>query len=304
MSVHEGDRAMNGQPGLAQPLVSIVIPVLNGERYIRDALTNCLSQSLASLEVIVVDGGSVDQTLEICRSFDDDRLHVHQQPDNRHRLPGALNWGFARTRGKYLTWTHDDNLYAPDALEKMVNVLENQPNVGLVYSDYWLVKADLAKIRRVEVGPAGDLVYRNCVGPSFLYRSEVYHRIGDYDPDAVLQEDYEYWIRVTRQFGSSSIPEPLYYYRVHEASLTGRFRRDMFDQFIKIRSKYFPQVSSSGKRSALAEWYMAWAFEDYYSGSYHRALAGVANGILRRPAFLLNRGVLRIGWESVRKLLR
>lgn len=279
-------------------LVSIVLPVLNSAQYLEQSLRNCLNQSHRAVELIIVDGGSSDSTLEICRQYSDSRIRVIEQSDNRGKLPGALNLGFSMAKGDYLTWTHDDNLYATDAIARMVAQLESSPSVGMTYADYWLVSRELDPIRLVHVGPTHDLVYRNCIGPCFLYRKAVRDRIGDYDVSTFLQEDYDYWLRVTKAFPAVALSEPLYRYRVHDASLTGRNRRAMFDQFIRVRERHFDKQILPSKRQALAHWYMGWAFESYFARDYADAVTNALNALLRHPRFILNRGVRSIVMRS------
>src|SRR4051812_17243284 len=85
-------------------LVSIIFPTLNAGTHLRAALDSCLNQSYHDLEVLVIDGGSTDDTLQILESYSDPRLHVFHQTDNSGKLPGALNLGFAQSSGAYLTW--------------------------------------------------------------------------------------------------------------------------------------------------------------------------------------------------------
>lgn len=79
-------------------LVSIVLPVLNSAQYLEQSLRNCLNQSHRAVELIIVDGGSSDSTLEICRQYSDSRIRVIEQSDNRGKLPGALNLGFSMAK--------------------------------------------------------------------------------------------------------------------------------------------------------------------------------------------------------------
>ena len=82
-------------------------------------------------------------------SYADPRLTVLSQPPNSGRVPGALNIGFAHSRGSYLTWMQDDDLYEPTALEKMVLSLEEHPDVGFVYADYWWIDEHEGEKRQV-----------------------------------------------------------------------------------------------------------------------------------------------------------
>src|SRR5574338_94197 len=126
----------SGSPGL----VSIVLTTLNGAHYLRESIDSCLGQTYTNIELIVVDGGSTDGTLEILATYDDSRLRVIHQLNNEGKLSGAINLGLAHAKGEYLTWHQDDSYYALQAVEKMVECLEKNPEIGPVYTDWWLLQ--------------------------------------------------------------------------------------------------------------------------------------------------------------------
>src|SRR5262245_15338392 len=105
-----------------RPLVSIVLPVYNGARFLRKSIDSCLTQTYRDIELIVVDDKSLDNSVDIVRSYDDDRIRLLCHPKNR-KQPAGLNTGFANSNGAYLTWTSHDNYYAPTAIAEMVAFL-------------------------------------------------------------------------------------------------------------------------------------------------------------------------------------
>ena len=113
-------------------LVSIIMPTLDGERFIRQSIDSSLNQSWPEIELIVVDGGSTDETLKIVADYADPRIRLIHQPPDSGRLPGAINLGCRHASGSYLTWTHDDNWYEPKAIEILVQRLTDHPDVDFV----------------------------------------------------------------------------------------------------------------------------------------------------------------------------
>jgi len=177
-----------------------------------------LNQSYASLEVIVVDDCSTDETAELLRSYRDPRLRTIRHDQNR-QLPAALNSGFALAQGQYLTWTSDDNRYAPTAIATMAQLLETT-HVDLVYADMrYMDRAGNLGERAVLQEPF-DPVSGHTIGACFLYTRWLRDLCGDYDEECFLAEDFDYWIRVSQQGVMRHLPEVLYYYRRHERSLT------------------------------------------------------------------------------------
>ena len=204
-------------------LVSVVLPTHNGRRYIRQSIDSVLVQTLDDFELIVVDDASADDTADIVSSYHDPRLRLIRLTQNA-KLPGALNIGFRETRAPYLTWTSDDNWYAPNALEKLHGQLAQDSTLGMVYSHAYLVddSGDIAGEAPVRPMTGFDDNPWNPVGASFMYTRVAYERVGDYNESYRLVEDFDYWLRIAAAFPTTIIPEYLYYYRVHPGSLTGQ----------------------------------------------------------------------------------
>jgi glycosyltransferase involved in cell wall biosynthesis len=219
------------------PLVSIVLPTYNGRRYLAQSIQSCIDQTYSNWELIIVDDCSTDETPAIIERYvrQDSRITSVRHEKNR-RLPGGLNTGFARSKGAYLTWTSDDNLYEPEALQVMVQFLEGNPGAGMVYCDErWIGPEGEDKYLFHKDGPDQLPVY-NVVNACFLYRRTVYEAVGEYDPQMVLVEDYEYWLRVAKQFPLAHLPGVApYRYRWHLNSLTCTRRGAAIAQQVRAR---------------------------------------------------------------------
>ena len=161
------------------PLVSVVLPTYNRAPILGHAIRSVLDQTCRDFELIVVDDNSKDNTGEVVRSFDDPRIRYVRNEENL-KLPRGLNKGFSLSRGKFLTWTSDDNLYAPPALERMAAVLA-QGTCDFVYADYFHF-SDLDEAsgtprdtQRINLPPVLKLEERNAVG-AYRLSSEVHVR--------------------------------------------------------------------------------------------------------------------------------
>lgn len=202
--------------------VSIVLPTFNGVTYLRQSIQSCLDQTHSNLELIVVDDGSTEDIAGIVGAFRDRRIAYVRHERNRG-LPAALNTGFQAATGELLTWTSDDNYYTPPAIERLASFLLRHPRIDFVYSAMYIVEENTGRAPWVRPAlPPVDLPNQNGVGGCFLYRRSVREAVGEYAPRAVLVEDYDYWIRVSKRFRMQRLFEPLYYYRYHEQSLTSR----------------------------------------------------------------------------------
>src|ERR1017187_1387375 len=103
-----------------QPVISIVLPTYNGSKYIRTSIDSCLHQTFPNFELIIVNDCSTDDTASIVEEYvaKDDRIKIIHNIQNK-KLPLSLNKGFEIAKGKYFTWTSDDNYYAPHALQTL-----------------------------------------------------------------------------------------------------------------------------------------------------------------------------------------
>lgn len=204
-------------------LVSVVLPTFNGVKYLRESIESCLNQTHRNLELLVVDDGSTADVREVVARFSDARLRYFRH-DRNQGVAAGLNTGFKNSRGDYLTWTSDDNRYAGNAIETLLGFLRKYPEVSFVYADLFLVddQGNRHGPRILRMRPARELAAANCVGACFLYKRSVYEAIGAYDSQAFLVEDYDYWIRISKRFRMQRLARPLYFYRYHPDSLTGR----------------------------------------------------------------------------------
>ncbi len=237
------------------PLVSIVLPTYNGTRYLAQSIQSCIDQTYPHWELIIVDDASTDNTPEIIEYFkrEDQRIKYVRHNANK-KLPGALNTGFGITHGEFLTWTSDDNLYRPQALEFMLKFILETPNIGLVYTDYSTINEDGHLIRVHHTKEPYKLVYGCIIGPCFLYRREVYEKVGSYADDLFYVEDYDYWLRTARHFGLAALHSDLYLYREHGNSLTAQKYTGLQARILQTKArnlKHIPWVDQKTKADAF-----------------------------------------------------
>jgi glycosyltransferase involved in cell wall biosynthesis len=238
------------------PMVSIILPTYNGSKYLAEAIESCLQQSYSNWQLIIVDDCSTDATPGIIASYaaGDPRIIAIRHPTNK-KLPAALNTGHAAAQGTYLTWTSDDNRYLPNALEEMVQFLDQHPSVGIVYADCVLIDTNGHYLRDYLAQPASRLAYMNALRACFLYRRRVYETLGGYDADLFLAEDYEYWLRAARQFELAPLHKILYEYRWHDQSLTSSARRSAVRASIeRALRRHLPHLKQSLPEDLARGW--------------------------------------------------
>lgn len=234
------------------PKISVILPVYNGERYLRDSIESVLNQTYQNFELIIVDDCSTDNTAAIAQEYADLHPNVNYVKNKINlKLPEALNEGFSLATGDYWIWTSCDNVYLPHALEHLASELDQNSEIGLVYSSMQLIDETSQISGYVEAGPAEDLILRNVVGASFMYRASVAKQIGFYNKEMFLCEDYEYWIRIALASEIKPISECLYKYRCHSGSLSSNRHKEIIEKGIKVQKKYYPLFVKTKQKSAL-----------------------------------------------------
>lgn len=210
-------------------LISIVLPIYNGEKYMRQSIDSIINQTYKNWELIIVDDCSTDSTATIANEYvkRDNRIRYYKNEINM-RLPKTLNRGFSIAKGKYLTWTSDDNLFKPNALEEMYNALKDNENTHFVYASCEIIddKGNILDYMYASKMGKKQIIGFNIVGACFMYTRQVYETIGDYDIDCFLVEDYDYWLRIFANFKTTYIKEILYSYRWHDGALTSTEKKE------------------------------------------------------------------------------
>jgi glycosyltransferase involved in cell wall biosynthesis len=207
--------------------VSIVMPSFNHASYIRAAVDSVLAQRHPAVDLLVMDGGSTDGTVDILRSYGDRIRFVSQ----RDRGQGdAINRGLAQVSGDILTWLNSDDMLLPDAVAKVVAVFEESPHVDFVYGRGWNIDETGTTLEDAGVLPFNlwRLIHqRNFIQqPSCFFRRTLLEKVGPLDEGLHYVMDWDLWIRFAAHDGEY-LDEFLSHNRVYDRNKTqsGQFRR-------------------------------------------------------------------------------
>ncbi|MGE5390805.1 MAG: glycosyltransferase family 2 protein [Deltaproteobacteria bacterium] len=202
------------------PLVTVLMAVYNGQKYLGETIESILSQSLKDFEFIIIDDASTDKSRILAEGFHDKRIRVVSNSKNL-RLAGSLNRGIHLARGKYIARMDADDISLPLRLEKQTAFMEENPEIGI--SGTWLeCFGDLSGVWDYPTEPAmihAGLLFQNQLGhPTVIMRREwiLGHRLF-YDPDFLEAEDYKLWTRCARHFPLGNLGEVLLMYRWHDS---------------------------------------------------------------------------------------
>lgn len=196
------------------PTVSVLLRTYDSEAHVERSLRSVLNQSLPDLEVLVLDGGSTDDTLDIVSSVSDERVHTYSPPGGLG-LVEALNAGLERSSGRYVAIQDADDYSHPERFARQVSRLDADPEVAMVGTGARLLEEDgrvRARRRVLESVSGEDLFAQNrFVHGSVMYRRDDALTAGGYDEFFELSEDYEFYLRLSEQGALVNIDEPLYH---------------------------------------------------------------------------------------------
>jgi len=239
------------------PAISVVLPVYNGDLYLKESIDSILHQTFQDFELIIVDDFSSDKTAEIAIEYANITPKIsYIRNASNIKLPLALNEGFNKASGRYWTWTSCDNLYLPNAFAVLSAALDKNSSVGMVYSSMEIIDEAGKSMVQVNAGPADDLILRNVVGASFLYRADIAKKIGGYSKEKFLCEDYEYWFRLACNTTIAPLPIVLYKYRQHQKSLSALRQQEIISKGILLQKYYYPYFVKTRTKAALFYTYL------------------------------------------------
>lgn len=206
---------MNRKAGM----VSVIIPCYNHGKYIHEAINSILDQTYKHYEIIVVDDGSDDTaTVEILDDINNPLVRVYHKENGD--VASARNFGIKKSLGEFILTLDADDKFAPEFLEKAVNVLNEHPKIGMVTSYVQRFGNDSTSQTECQGGELIDFLKKNQAVACLLFRFQCWVDASGYDEKVAGFEDWEFAISVTKQgWRVYSIPELLFYYRKVNGSM-------------------------------------------------------------------------------------
>ena len=210
------------------PLVSVVMSVYNGEKYLTEAIESILSQTFHDFEFIIINDGSIDNTAAILERYarGDSRIHIYHQENKG--LIASLNKGCALAQGKYIARMDADDVALQHRFRAQVDFLEDRPDVALLGSAITLIDSE-GRQHRITRYPTTDrsirrvLRHGNCFAhPTVMMRRQAVSDVGGYRECFSPAEDYDLWLRLADRFEMANLAEPLLLYRIHSRQATSR----------------------------------------------------------------------------------
>jgi len=213
------------------PLVSVIIPVFNGEKYLREAIESVLGQTYPSIEVIVVDDGSTDNSAGIAKSFAPQVRYIYK---NNGGVSSALNRGIELSQGSFLAFLDADDLWKEDKLMRQMAVFDNNPDVDSVFGQvkqFFSSELDEDQKKKVRI-PAE--VMQGIFKGSMLIKRDSFFRVGTFETRWKIGDFIDWYLRaMEKSLKSIMLNEILMLRRIH-ADNTGIRERKSRPEFVRI----------------------------------------------------------------------
>lgn len=237
---------------LSLPKVSVCIPTYNYGNFLSHAIDSVLNQTFTDYELIICDNASIDDTEEIVKSYSDRRIRYFRNSTN---LGSTKNFNkcIEKSTGKYVYILHADDVMLPENLDEKVRILDSNPSVGLVHSNYYVINASGKNLRESlileetstkQMIEDGLSVFRRLItggdficAPTVMVKRECYNKVGYFNPTLLYSPDWEMWMRIALEYDIAYIPTPLIIRRLHKEQATHRYHGKLFDSIEEFHLK-------------------------------------------------------------------
>lgn len=213
---------------MESPIISVIMSVYNGEKYVAEAINSIINQTFKDFEFIIIDDGSTDNSLIIVKTLSllDERIRIIEN-DGNIGLAKSLNRGISLARGKYIARMDADDISLHDRFMKQVDYLEKHHDIAVVggsviyindegkegYHGHYPLSPYQVKWQLFFVNPMSH--------PSTMLRRKLFSEYGiHYNEQLTTTQDYDLWVQVSKQFQLANLPDQLLYYRQHGDSIS------------------------------------------------------------------------------------
>lgn len=261
------------------PLVSIVIPSLNQAQYLKESLRSALAQDYPRVEVLVIDGGSTDDTLEVLRSLGD-CIRWISEPDTGQA--NAVNKGWRLSRGEILGWVNADDLLAPLAASSAVRAFQLNREIACVYGRCHFIDSLGRKVGDYGVRPY-DYSSLFLGGEDYIPQPAAFVRKAQAFDAGLLNEgyryvlDYDFWLRLGMRHPFVHVPMHFASLRIHPATKTGRELDGFAEELVRmagelLENPLLPESIRKHRDVALGNISLHAASYSFWAGKTRKAL--------------------------------
>ncbi len=238
-----------------KPLISVVMPAHNAQKYIGPSIESILNQTFKKFELIIINDYSRDGTNKIINEFakKDPRIRIINNSKNLN-IASTLNKGISIARSNIIARMDADDIALPNRLELQYKLINSSKNIAVVGADILIMDAEGRKIAtRRYPDSSGKLKaclfkYSPFAHPVVVFRKNMFEEVGKYNPKYSPTEDLDLWFRLGKKYEFKSIPEALLKYRVYKKSSSHKALKDVEILVFKIR---LDAITKYGYRPSL-----------------------------------------------------
>lgn len=235
-----------------QPLISVIVPAYNAEKYLAEALTSIIDQDYDSIEIILVDDGSTDGTAKAAAVFGTKVRYVYQENSGP---PAARNKGLSMARGKVIAFLDSDDLWSDKKLELQLKRLTNKPHVEIVIGNTQRLRLSESCDRDQEFTPYLSPQPMLSLG-SAVIRKSAFDKVGIFDESMLFDDDIDWFLRA-REKGIALVihNDVTQYYRKHTQNITIQRQLDLKYQLIAYKKSIDRRrMQANGSSQTLKKW--------------------------------------------------
>ena len=228
-----------------KPLVSVLLPVYNSEKYLRHSIESILNQTYDNFELILINDGSSDGSQIIIKEINDPRLVVLEFEENKG-IVEALNYGMDACKGKYIARMDSDDIAVIDRLEKQVNFLETHPEYVVVGGQARIFgESDRLYEVPTDLGIINVALYfeNPLVHPTIMMRRKVLHENQlKYHKELKHLEDWGLWLELSKKGKIGNLQDVLVNYRFEGQNITAKNKNTLKERVMILYQKYLPEI--------------------------------------------------------------
>lgn len=290
------------------PKVTVVIPTYNAIAYLPSTLDSVIKQTFTDFEVLIIDDGSSDDTVEWASQLVDARVRLIVQENQGVAV--ARNKGIANAKGEYVAFLDADDLWEPTKLEKQVKCLEENPQVGLVNTSILNIDEQGNLLGAVDAHDVQGNVLKYIVeenlilcGSAPMVRRSCLEAVQGFDQTLMSAEDWDLWIRIAARYEFAVVREPLVLYRQHLNSKSNNIERHLKHR-LKVIDKTFETVAKDLqplKERALGRAYLSVAWKLFVQKDYKTSTMYRQKALSYYPQLRFGENYIRLSTMTIAK---
>ena len=255
------------------PKISVVMPVYNGEKYLKEAIDSILNQTFTDFEFIIIDDGSTDKTEQIIKSYDDKRI-LYIKNEKNLGVAESLNKGLDMAQGEYIARMDADDISMPKRFEKQIDFMDVHCEYGVCGTGVIIFQDDEYICQRMfsesHKALRVDLIFGNALAhPTVMIRKSISESVLlRYDEDFEKAEDYELWTRISNNIQIHSIKEPLLKYRIHENQVSTSSNTQQRNAAMNVRYNVMKRILGNSADKYIVSFNKYFENEELNSAEY------------------------------------